>query len=194
MIARLTGEVVELDSGRVTIDVHGVGYEVLVPLSLVHTLEPLGQRVTVSVRQVFREDGVTLYGFNSPRQRRLFDLLIDVKGCGPKTALSLIGDVGEDSVAAALASQDTRTLSLANGVGPRLAERLILELRDKIQSEGFAGRASDRAVVSTAGDELVDALMALGYRKQEAEQAAESTTDEGTLQERLRSALQVLRK
>lgn len=194
MIARLTGEVVELDSAHVIIDVHGVGYEVQIPLSLVHSLEPLGQRVTLVVRQVFREDGVTLYGFTTSRQRRMFDMLTDVKGCGPKTALSLIGDVGEDSVAAALASQDSRTLCLANGVGPRLAERLIVELRDKIQSEGFAQKPSDRAVISAGGDELVDALMALGYRKQEAEQAAGTVSDDGSLQDRLRSALQVLKK
>jgi len=183
----------------VTVDVGGVGYEVLVPDSVWLQLPTVGETIELRTRQVFREDGVTLYGFMNVWQRRLFDLLTEVKGCGPKISLSLIGQLGEESVARAIVGQDSKALVRAQGVGPRLAERIILELKDKIVEENLA-RMVDQAVsvraVATSSerdDELVDALIALGYRRLEAESAARQARDEAaTVEDQLKAALRSL--
>lgn len=198
MIGRLRGELIETSGGMVTVDVGGVGYEVSVPESVWVQLPPIGEMVELRTRQVFREDGVTLYGFLNAWQRRLFDLLTEVKGCGPKIALSLIGQLGEDSVASAIASQDARALARAQGVGPRLGERIILELKDKLVEENLARMVDQaRAPRATPGsgpsDELVDALIGLGYRRLEAEAAARQARDESeTVEGQLKAALRSL--
>ncbi len=192
MIGRLRGVLLETAGPMATIDVGGVGYEVLVPDSVLVQLPPPGSDVDLRVRQVFREDGVTLYGFLLASQRRLFDLLLEVKGCGPKIGLSLIGQLGEESVSAAILAQDARVLARATGVGARLAERIILELKDKIAEESFLQRVVGTKT-ATIDDEVVEALLALGYRRPEAEAAAKAAS-EGTVEERIREALRKLAK
>jgi Holliday junction DNA helicase RuvA len=195
MIGRLRGTVLETSGNLVTIDVGGVGYEVLVPDSVLVHVGREGVSADLRIRQVFREDGVTLYGFAEPGQRRLFDLLMEVKGCGPKIGLALLGQLGEETVTAAIAGQDARQLARASGVGPRLAERIILELKDKISEEVLLSRAAASvARPVAASDEVVEALMALGYRRTEAESAADSAGSEGSVEERIRAALRVLGK
>jgi Holliday junction DNA helicase RuvA len=194
MIGRLRGTVLETSGNLVTIDVGGVGYEVLVPDSVLVHVGREGAGADLRIRQVFREDGVTLYGFAEPGQRRLFDLLMEVKGCGPKIGLALLGQLGEETVTAAIAGQDARQLARATGVGPRLAERIILELKDKIAEEVLLTRATGSKPKATPDDEVVEALIALGYRRNEAESAADSAGSEGTVEERIRAALRVLGK
>jgi holliday junction DNA helicase RuvA len=181
MIGRLRGELVEIEGLTAVVDAGGVGYEVQLPEIVLMQMPPAGERVDLLTRQIFREDGVSLYGFLVPFQRRLFDLLLSVKGCGPKVALSLIGQVGEDSVASAIVAQDARVLSRATGVGARLAERIILELKDKMAEEAFTRRVESAVAAKTKpaapGDELVDALLALGYRRSEAEAAASNARE-----------------
>lgn len=198
MIGRLRGELVEVEGGKVVVECGGVGYEVALPDSLLMRLPAPGAEVTLLTRQIFREDGVTLYGFLEPFQRRLFDLLLGVQGCGPKASLSLIGQLGEDAVAGAILAQDARVLTRASGVGAKLAERIILELKTKIQEEALQRKLEaalapkKRAVVS---DELVDALVSLGYRRHEAETAADSAREASPhLEEQLKHALRVLQK
>lgn len=200
MIARLRGELLEAGDGRVVVEAAGVGYEVLVPESVLVQMPPVGEFVDLRVRQVFREDGVSLYGFLDPFERRVFDLLTEVKGCGPKTGLAVIGDLGAETTATAISNQDSKTLIRVSGVGPRLAERIILELRDKIQQETFTRKviaARDKAVVRVTkpSDELVDALVALGYRRPEAEIAAEDAREQAeAVEDQLRLALRRLGK
>lgn len=195
MIGRLRGTVLETAGNLVTVDVGGVGYEVLVPDSVLVHVGREGASVDLRIRQVFREDGVTLYGFSEASQRRLFDLLMEVKGCGPKIGLALLGQLGEETVTAAIAGQDARQLARATGVGARLAERIILELKDKISEEVLLSRATSTTVRPTApSDEVVEALMALGYRRIEAENAAASAGTEGSVEERIRAALRALGK
>ena len=198
MIGRLRGELVEVDGPLAVIDVGGVGYEVLLPDQVLIQLPSVGETVTLLIRQIFREDGVSLYGFAQPFQRRLFDLLLGVKGCGPKVALALIGQVGAEAVASAILAQDSRALIRATGVGARLAERVILELKDKMPQEVLRGKIeaaeapTRRAVPS---DELVDALVNLGYRRTEAEMAAEKGREMGAeFEEQLKHALRLLGK
>ncbi|MBV6458297.1 MAG: Holliday junction ATP-dependent DNA helicase RuvA [Fimbriimonadaceae bacterium] len=199
MIARLRGELLEHHGATIVVDVHGVGYEVQIPESAWPVLPELGGALDLYVRQVFREDGVSLFGFVDPAERRLFDLLTEVKGCGPKIGLSLIGQVGAAAVAEAILRQDAKTLALANGVGPRLAERLILELKDKVQQDAFMQKVESatiprKAIVHVA-DDLVDALLALGYRRQEAESAAAIARDESdSVEEQLKTALRSLQR
>ena len=171
MIGRLRGDLVELEGSLALVDVGGVGYEVTVPESVLVQFPNLGESVELLIRQIIREDGVTLYGFLLSFQRRLFDLLLSVKGCGPKVGLALIGQVGEDAVASAIIAQDPRVLARATGVGARLAERIILELKDKVSEESFQRRilsATPVRKITAPADELVDALLALGYRRTEA--------------------------
>ncbi len=198
MIGRLRGTLVDREGGLVVVECSGVGYEVQVPESVLVHLPPLDVEVTLLIRQIFREDGVSLYGFLEPFQRRLFDLLLTVKGCGPKVGLSLIGMIGEDAVAGAIQTQDAKTLTRATGVGIRLADRIVLELKEKIGEEQFARRVSAVAVARTPAlpaDELVDALLALGYRRAEAEAAAHEARENAEgVEEQLRHALRLLKK
>jgi Holliday junction DNA helicase RuvA len=194
MIARLRGDLVELNGSQAVVDVGGVGYEVFVPDLVAALLPPLGVEVTLQIRQVFREDGVSLYGFSEPFQRRMFDLLLNVKGCGPKVALALLGQVGSDEVASAIVAQEARVLVRATGVGIKLAERIILELKDKMLEE-TAHRKFDAPTRRRASDELTDTLLSLGYRRQEAEVAAASARETpGEIQDQLKIALRLLQK
>ncbi len=199
MIARLRGELLEADGPRAVVEAGGVGYEVSLPDSVLVKMPPVGERVDLLIRQVFREDGVALFGFLEPFQRRLFDLLTEVKGCGPKVGLSLIGQLGEDAVASALASQDAKALTRASGVGPRLAERLCLELKEKIAEEQFERKVLSAATPSrkreVPADELTEALLALGYRRGEAEEAAGRAREEAeSVEEQLKVALRTLQR
>jgi Holliday junction DNA helicase RuvA len=196
MIGRLRGEVVEISGGVATIDVAGVGYDVLIPDSVLALIRE-GETVSLRIRQIVREDSITLYGFLEPFQRRLFDLLLDVKGCGPKIGLALIGQIGEHEVANAILVQDARILARASGVGSKLAERIVLELKSKIQEETLLLKTESqmrgRAVVVGAGDQLIDALIALGYRRPEAESAALQAKDQAeSVEDQLKIALRTL--
>jgi Holliday junction DNA helicase RuvA len=191
MISRISGLLLEGNLNRVVVDCHGVGYEVLVPESIYSSLPDIGGPVSFYTRQIFREDTQFLVGFIEDQDRQLFDLLTEVKGCGPKIALAVIGDLGSGTTLNAIATEDPKTLSKASGVGPRLAERIILELKEKVRNLSFsikvAGVNKTTAVVAIT-DDLVEALLALGYKRQEAEASA-LEFPEGDLNDRLRQAL-----
>ncbi len=167
------------------------------PQSVLVHLPGLGEESTLLTRQIFREDGVSLYGFTNAFQRRLFDLLLDVKGCGPKVALSLLGTLGEEGIVDAITAEDARVLARAPGVGPRLGERIILEIRDKVLEEAATRRlessGSPSAPITNADEELIVALLGLGYRRTEAEKAASGAPD-GSVETRLVAALRILGK
>jgi len=197
MIGRLRGELLEIDSGMVVVDAGGVGYEVMVPESVLAGMPEVGERVELFTRQVFREDGVSLYGFAEAYERKLFDKLIEVKGCGPKIGLSLLGQLGADIVTNSIVGQDAKMLAKATGVGPRLAERIILELKDKLQADALIRKVSATGKMATPPppitNDLIEVLLALGYRRQEAEAAAdEAMKTEGTVEEQLKIALRSL--
>lgn len=199
MIGRVRGELIEVEGNLAIVDCGGVGYEVALPEAVLVQLPPPGERVDLLTRQIFREDGTYLFGFLQPFQRRLFDLLLTVKACGPKVALSLLGQVGEEAVASAILVQDPKVLTRATGVGPKLAERIVLELKDKIQEEAMmrkieASIAPARTRLAPA-DELVEALMALGYTRKEADTAAGSARDAAdSIPDQLKIALRSLQR
>lgn len=199
MIGRLRGELLDVAGSLALVDCGGVGYEVLLPEAVALRLPMVGQPVDLLTRQIFREDGVTLYGFLDPFQRRLFDMLLTVQGCGPKAALALLGQVGEDAVASAILAQDARALTRASGVGPKLGERIILELKNKIQEEALYRKIEASTPVKkkpkAPADELADALDALGYRRSEIESVIEDARAHSTdVQEQLRFALRALQR
>ena len=192
MIARLRGEIIEVGSDRVVLDVGGVGYEVLLPQPVLMLNSTVGAPGLFHIRQVFREDGQYFYGFQNSDQRGLFDLVTDVKGCGPKLGLSLLSELGEERFAGAIVAQDAKMLARASGVGPRLAERIIVDLKDKIQ-EFMVSQKVAAAIADPPETEVVDALLALGYRRQEAEIAASEAKGESDgVEDQLRSALRRL--
>lgn len=195
MIGLIRGELIELSGGIALVEAGGVGYEIRIPESMLMQLPPPGAEVALRIRQVFREDGVSLYGFLDRKQRDLFDHLMEVKGCGPRIGLSLLSDLGEQTVVGAILQGDARTLAKASGVGTRLAERLILELKEKISqfslNQKFEAVIDASAGNRTSSDDVVEALVSLGYRRPDAERAAGEAAGT-TTEERIRTALRSL--
>ena len=167
MIAFLSGLVRDLRENSAVLLVSGVGYELLCPASTLGRLT-LNAPAELHTRLVVREDSMTLYGFLDTDSLRLFDLLTGVSGIGPKLALALLSAMPPSALAQGLLSADTALLSSVSGVGKKTAERLVLELQNKVPEHLAAGSvgkgAGAAAVVSTAGRDAVDALLALGFR------------------------------
>jgi holliday junction DNA helicase RuvA len=175
MIAFLRGQLTEAIPTQVVIDVHGVGYRVLIPLSSFDRLPVPGQEVTLLTHLAVREDAHVLYGFFTQAERDLFRLLIDsVSGIGPKIALNVLSGMNVTAFRAAVAEGDVKALARIHGVGKKTAERIVVELKDKLGQTAVWEAASSRHTLSVADQKLNDAilaLMALGYRQAEAHEA-----------------------
>jgi len=185
MIARLTGEVVDRAADSVIMDVSGVGYRVYAPASVVTRL-PQGKTATLHTHLVVREDDMTLYGFDDAHQQRLFQTLIGVSGVGPKVGLALLSLMDADELSFAIASGNAASLARAQGVGQKLAARLVVELRDKMVKGGAAG-----VTPGIESEEVVGALMALGYSQAEAVDAVARSDlpADAPIEEKVRLAL-----
>lgn len=197
MISFLQGKLVEALPTQVTIAVNGVGYEVLIPLSSYAKLPPPGQEVKLLTQLIVREDAHTLYGFTTAEERDLFRLLINnVSGIGPKTALNILSGMNPVAFRGAVANGDVRALSQISGVGKKTAERIVVELRDKIGVAGAWEAASAARALSPADQKVNDAvlaLMALGFKQVEAHDAVRaaqtSLGPQATVEELVRAAL-----
>lgn len=197
MIASLHGTLVEALPTQVLVDVHGVGYEVFIPLSSYEKLPPVGQPVRLLTELVVREDAHRLYGFLTPGERDTFRLLIHtVSGIGPKTALNVLSGLSVAEFRAAVARGDVRTLSQISGVGRKTAERIVVELKDKVGGAPSAetGRGPGGAPETEAKlNDAVLALMALGYKASEAQQRVREVAallgSEATVETLVRAAL-----
>lgn len=199
MIGRLRGVLGSVEADRIILDVGGVGYEVRVPETVRAKLPASGVPVELCIRTLFsEEEGFLLYGFPDAWQRRLFDLLRTVSGVGPRLALNLMSATEPDRLVRALALKDTRALQALPGIGSKLAQRLVLELSEKVAELAFEKRI-ERLAAATAKaeqwvEELIDSLVGLGYRRQEARRAVETAlqnnpdADEQTL---LREAIRL---
>lgn len=177
MIGHLRGKLLSSTPETLTLDVGGVGYEVHVPLSTYYEVEKAGrdQEVGLHIRTIVRDDSLNLYGFFSERERLLFDKLLGVGGIGPKLARLILSGTPPEELLAALAAGDVVRLSRTPGVGKKTAERMVVELRDKVQE--LAAELPDAARI--AGDtDLVMALVSLGYKQRDAEVAAATATEE----------------
>lgn len=175
MITFLRGKVVEALPTQVTVDVNGIGYEVLIPLSSFDKLPSPGKEVTLLTHLAVREDAHVLYGFVTAGERELFRLLINtVSGIGPKIALNILSGINGAAFRAAVASGDVRALSQISGVGRKTAERIVVELKDKIGSITPTESSHGSRPASAADQKLHDAvlaLVALGFKHAEAHEA-----------------------
>ena len=184
MIAFLEGEVVEKGAGRVVLAVGGVGYDVHVPASVLGSLPPVGRRARIHTRLVTRDDATTLYGFANPEERVLFDLLTGVTGIGPKVALAFLGSLAPAALRTAIADGDAAALTVVPGVGKKVAQRVVVELRDRL-----GGDADAIALEGPIGD-VRDALLQLGLTPQEASEVLRGLEPDGRPpEELLRQAL-----
>jgi holliday junction DNA helicase RuvA len=164
MISFLEGEIVEKSATRVVVAVGGVGYDVLAPTSAVASLPPVGRTARLQIRMVVREDAITLYGFATADARAMFDLLTGVSGVGPKVALSFLSALDPDAVRRAVVSGDAAALTVVPGVGKKVAQRVVLDLRDRLGGEGELPAEGPLADVR-------EALLSLGLTPAEASEA-----------------------
>jgi len=178
VIAHLRGTVARVEANSVVVDVGGVGYRAFVPLTVLSVLPEPGGPVTLHTTMVVREDDITLYGFGSTEEQALFGVLTSVSGVGPKVALSMLSVMDAPALARAIASSDTRALTKIPGIGPKLAQRVCYELGERVAEMAFAQRVE--ALASTASaeenaafEDVVEALVNLGYSRTDARKAAE---------------------
>ena len=176
MIAHLTGQLREKDARRVqrlVIDVHGVGYEVLAPLSTVYTLGEPGATVSLRIHTHVREDALQLFGFATALEQMLFERLIAVSGVGPKLALAILSGVEPTDLVRAISGNDLGRLTAIPGVGRKTAERLVVELRDRLAQDLGASPATPITAGAAVRDDLLSALANLGYQRAAAEKAVD---------------------
>ncbi|MGO9058990.1 MAG: Holliday junction branch migration protein RuvA [Candidatus Binataceae bacterium] len=185
MIATLSGKLQVRESGRVIIETAGVGYEVAIPLSTYYRLPGLGSPVMLEIRQVIREDSWQLYGFMSLAEKRAFDLLMLVQHVGPKLALGVLSNLSPDELVAAIGREDVARLDAVPGIGTRVAERIVRELRDKAADLKLIAPVEAMPAGAAGGliDDAMSALINLGYKPAEAKRAVDSVVPENGAEE-----------
>ena len=202
MISYIRGTLAEKNEDSAVVEAHGVGYQIFVPVPVLSELPPLGESVKIYTYFSVREDGMSLFGFLSRQDLAMFKQLIGVNGIGPKSALGILSALRPDVLRMAVASGDAKTISRAPGVGPKTAQRIILDLKDKIRPEDVLAGGLEESLavpeeisgVGQAGKEAVEALTALGYSAAEAAGAVKKVkiTEEITAEDVLKEALRHL--
>ena len=193
MIGYLRGSLLETSPNRVLVDVQGVGYEVNIPLSTYYEVQKAEGAGVVAfhIHTHVREDALALFGFWTRRERRLFERLIAVTGIGPKLAQTVLSGMLPDDLIGALAAGDVRRLNTIPGIGKKTAERMILELRDKVQDLAAELPAAPTVVES----DLIEALVSLGYRQAAAQRAVAKVAQEqpdAEFADQLKASLRIL--
>ena len=179
MIGRLTGTLARSSPPSLLVDVNGVGYELEAPMSTFYDLPAVGERVTLYTHLVVREDAHLLYGFTRASTRQLFRSLLKVNGVGPRVALAVLSGLTEPELLACLAHEDIARLTEVPGIGRKTAERLVMELRDKVDLTATGGTARPAGLPADPVQEAVSALIALGYKPNEASRAVSGVPGEG---------------
>lgn len=192
MIGRLTGRLAEKSPDRVLLDVGGVGYLVSIPLSTFYDLPETESPTSLWIHTHVREDTLALYGFLTEKERSLFLLLLTVAGIGPRVALTVLSGMPPSELVDALRQQDVRRLMAVPGVGKKTAERMVLELAEKVQR--FSQAPAAQAPPHVAAEDVISALVNLGYRRGEAERAVEAINRSGVPAEFAEYLKQALRK
>lgn len=203
MIAYLSGKILEKHTNTVIVDVGGVGYEVFIPLSTFYELGDAGSDVQLRIYTSVREDAIQLFGFKTAREKEIYLRLISVQGVGAKSGITMLSGMSADEIIAAIRTENLAKLTAIPGVGKKTAERLVVELRDKISelAKGISAESSMSAIAGVGADSVFDdalsALVNLGYQKNAAEKALQQAKQDGTelsVQKLLRAALQRLAK
>ncbi|KAA0888150.1 Holliday junction branch migration protein RuvA [Oryzomonas rubra] len=199
MIALLTGVIAYKSPDHIILDVHGVGYRVLIPFSTYYELPEEGGTASLHIHTSVREDAIQLYGFRTRLEKSFFQLLISVSGVGPKMARDILSNIQPGPLAQALVQGDVHKLSAIPGIGKKTAERLALELKDKAGKLDLASAPAFEAREIPAEDvmdDVVSALLNLGYKEPQVRRALGGldATGGGTVEELLKQALKILMK
>ena len=195
MIAWLKGELLEKRPPVLLVNVNGVGYEVEAPVTALADLPEVGEIVTLFVHMVVREDAQLLFGFSSKQQRDLFRSLIKVNGVGPKVALAVLSTLSAGELVAAMANDDITQLCKVPGIGKKTAQRLVVEMKDRLEKEfgDIANQdASSGSSIQNDRQDAIAALLALGYKASEAGRVVESLPSDLSGEEMIRQALRTL--
>ena len=191
MIGKISGKLIERHPPQVIVDVHGVGYEMDVPMSTFYQLPANGSDVTLYTHLIVREDAHQLYGFASEQERHVFRQLLKISGVGARTALSVLSGMSVSDLYEAVSAQDSGRLIRVPGIGKKTAERLLLELKDKL--DVMVVSATLTAAAGTTSD-ILNALLALGYNDKEAQWAIRQLPGSTAVTEGIRQALKLLSK
>ena len=201
MIGYLSGKLFDKQANTAIIDVGGVGYEVSIPLSTFYELGEVGTEIELRIYTHVREDAIQLFGFKTLRDRDLYLKLISVQGIGPKSGIAMLSGMNAEEIVAAIRANNLARLTSIPGVGRKTAERMVIELRDKVGDiggfEAIAAAAGGDVPADAAMDDALSALVNLGYQKVAAEKVLKQAADEGTeatVQKLLRRGLQLLAK
>ncbi|NMC72909.1 MAG: Holliday junction branch migration protein RuvA [Geobacteraceae bacterium] len=168
MIALLTGKIAHKSPEYIILDVNGVGYRVQIPFSTYYELPETGAQISLAIYTHVKEDAISLYGFRTPAEKNFFQLLISVSGIGPKMGKDILSNVQVDELAAAITRGDLARLSAVPGIGKKTAERMVLELRDKVLKMEIAPAAADGESAAPATgieEDVASALVNLGYKE-----------------------------
>lgn len=199
MIALLHGELARVESDYVVVDVSGVGYKVNVPLAGLALLPQVGEEIRLLITTIVREDSITLYGFTDDTQQNLFELLLTVSGVGPKVALNILSVLPVEQIVSSISNENFHELNRVPGVGTKTAQRIVLELREKMTTLVWAESARKAIPAETRIlQDAVEGLVALGYSRNDArsaaEEAARSVKDKRDTGSIVRAALKLLSK
>lgn len=191
MIGRITGTLIEKHPPQIVVDVGGMGYELDVSMATFYNLPAVGEKVSLHTHLAIREDAHLLFGFGSESERRVFRELIKVSGIGAKTALSVLSGISIEDLAAAIVAQESGRIIKTPGIGKKTAERLLLELKGKLD---FIGVGLPAGGITRASDDVRQALLALGYNDKEADLAVKHLPADLSVSEAIRQALKSLSK
>jgi Holliday junction DNA helicase RuvA len=195
MIAHLRGDILRKSPQEVVVDVGGVGYRVLIPVSTFYRLGSEGESVRLLVHTHVREDTLALFGFSTRGEQALFERLIEVAGVGPKLAVNILSGIEAAELADALRASDVARLTRIPGVGKKTAERLVVELKDKMPRVAASAEAAEAPASGGVKDDLTSTLVNLGYSRPEAEKGAERALREdgaAPFEDLLRRALRAM--
>lgn len=201
MIARLAGQILKKTPERIVLDVNGVGYDVLIPLSTFYKIGEVGQDVTLKIHTLLRDDAIVLFGFSEEAERQMFNLLKTVSGIGPKLALNILSGMEAPALAKAIYEGQMDQLTRIQGLGKKTAQRILVDLKEKaskIFAEGGADPGTPLISFDQNDRDVISALLNLGYKQQQAEQALSKTKKKypevDDLEELLRQSLRSLSK
>ena len=201
MISYIKGPLMEIEGDMIVVEAGCVGYHIRVPLSLLEELPPIGDEIRIYTYLQMREDSMSLYGFLNRQDLKMFKQLLGVNGIGPKGALGLLSSIKPEELRLAIISGDVKAISRAPGIGNKTAQRLILDLKDRIPVEEIipvmeksSGENAKKGGLQAAGKEAVDALVALGYSAIEATKAVRQTeiTEDMTAEQILKASLKYM--
>ena len=194
MIHNLSGKIISKRETFIVIDVNGVGYKVFVSTNTISKIGSTGSEVSIITHLHVKEDELTLFGFLDSNELDLFESLISISGIGPKSAMNIMSVAPVDKITAAISGGETELLQKVSGIGKKMAERVVLELKDKIKTIGDAGETSETIKVMESDNDIYEALTSMGYSAKQAKSAiSKISKDVKGTSDRLKEALKIIK-